>query len=346
MTKVLPNKFFAMCPAIKKCNLIYAVAVTLILFFASGVCDAQISPFYNGTVETTAVAVSAGDAFEFACREDDVERQRIEIGVMPEKVRKIEWTLILSDSIGGHKVTVNTRLEERNKYDFDHEESIIVTLSVDENEVIQKDFGSKLPISKSPIYLRLMMNGSTLSLYAGDGELVYVGKTEFAGFFDKACVSSKYGIKVKRYSALYNPSPDIPVLVEDLSDLNVMLSKCKDKRCGIWEFFDEEIDTAEAVKGGRYRFALLPSVETGGYNLIYLSGAEIEPWRWKPGMKKGELIPTPFADNYTLIWTDSMGNKIDDLSPYVMFEGEIMTLVFPLQSARFRFVRPRVHTAL
>lgn len=334
-----------MCPDIKKRELIYAFTFVLFALLSKGKCEGQISPFYKGTVGTTPITVAAGSNFDFGYGEINAERQRIDIGVMPEKIRKIDWELNLTDSTGNHFVAVNTKLVERNKYDFDHEESITITLSIDGKEVIQKDFGSKLPISKSPIYLRLMLDGETLSMYAGAGELEYAGKTIYSGFVEKGSVSSKYDIIVKRYSALYNPSPDIAVFSDDISTLHDILSKCKDNRCGVWEFFDEEIDTSVAVKGGRYKLALLPSEETGGYNLIYLSGADIEPWRWKAGMKKGELIPTPFADNYTLVWTDSMGNGIDDLSPYVMFEGEIMTLVFPLQGARLRFVRPRV-TAL
>lgn len=48
---------------------------------------------------------------------------------------------------------------------------------------------------------------------------------------------------------------------------------------------------------------------------------------------------TPFADTFTLYWIDSTGKEIDDGTPYVAMEGIIMSLVFPIQKAKFRFVK-------
>lgn len=295
---------------------------------------------YDGAITVNPVAVKAGDALTFSCYGDDAEGQRIEVGVHPDATGKIDWTLTLNDTIDNRTINVNVRKVERNKYDFDHDESIVISMTVDGKEMFSKDFGRSLSISKSTIFLRLEPDGKRISISAGSRYLEPAGSIDFEGFVDVASVSSRYNITVDRHSALYIPVPNIEQIYPDEQSVTDALARCTDNRCGIWEFFDEDVETDMALKGGRYKLALLPS-SAGGYDLIYLSGAEIASHRWSPGALKGRLIPTPFANTYNMYWVDSEGKAIDDMSPYATVEGAIMSLFFPLQKANFRFMKSR-----
>lgn len=293
---------------------------------------------YDGFVEIKPVNVKSGEIFCFDCRGDDAERQRIEVGISPASLGKTDWNMTLNDTTGNHVIRINAKRIERNKFDFDHDESIAISLSIDGEELLKKDFGKHLPISKSPVYLRVQFDGKEIILSAGSGTLETAGKIDYDGFVDYAGISSEYDITIIRHSALFMPRPIIPQVYDDETSVLAALSECTDSRCGIWDFFDEEVETRIALKGGRYRLAMLPS-DNGGYDLIYLSGAEIEPFRWNAGALKGHMSPTPFADTFTLYWIDSTGKEINDGTPYVAMDGVIMSLVFPIQKAKFRLVK-------
>lgn len=309
----------------------------LIILLSECKMGASASP-YEGLVEKAPVEIKAGESFRFDCAAGDVERQRIDIGVGAQSPGKIDWSLMLSDTVANHTIVLDTKLMETNKYDIDHEESIEMTLWIDGKEALRKDFGHKLPISRSPIYVRLLLDGRDITLMAGEGNLDYAGRVPYAGFVNNATLSAIHGIVLRRHSALYLPVPNIPMLYPGEEAVYDALEVTADPRCHVWEFFDEEVETKTALKGGRYRLALLPSGK-GGYDLIYISGAEVDSFRWCSGALKGYLEPTPFADNFTLHWIDSSGKEIDDRTPYASFEGMIMNLVFPLQKARLRFVK-------
>lgn len=315
------------------------IAVCLIAIFM--IVPIDLSAYigdYDGILCIEPATVNKDDSFHFECKGEDVVRQRIEVGVHPLYTGKIDWTLKLNDATDAHSVEINVRKDERNKYDFNHDECIVITLFIDGKEMLTKDFGNRLPISKSPIYMRIQSDGKEIALSAGAGKLESAGSVAYNGFFSNATVSSAHDISLDRYSSLHIPKPLIPQIYPDVAAVEYALSNCNDSRCAIWEYYDEEVETRIALKGGRYKFALLPS-EKGGYDIIYLSGAEVDPFRWSAGALKGRLIPTPFSDTFTLYWIDSAGKEIADLTPYATFDGIIMSLVFPIQKAKFRFVR-------
>lgn len=313
-------------------------AILLAAFLTNPVTGAAYIGDYDGIINIEPIKLKDGKNFCFDCVSDDVRGQRIEVGIQPLSPGKTDWILVLNDTIRNHSISIHTRLIERNKYDFDHDESIKLSLSIDGEELLNKDFGKRLPISKSPIYLRVQSDGKEIIVSAGDHKLETAGRVSYSGFIDKTCISSKYDIIINRYSSLYIPGPAISQKFPDETAVMKSLHKCTDTRCGIWEYFDEEVETRIAMKGGRYKLALCPS-ENGGYDLIYLSGAEIDPSLWHAGAIKGHLALTPFADTFTLYWVDSSGKEISDQTPYATIEGAIMSLVFPLQKARLRFVR-------
>lgn len=320
-------------------SVVFRMILALALYMVPGVTYAYVGD-YDGFVEIDPVVLDAGDRFRFKCRDVDVTAQRVEVGVHPKGKGKIDWDMELCDTVNDHVIVINVKRVELNKYDFDHDENIEISLYVDGDKLMCENLGHRLPMSRTPIYLRAQLNGNSIALWAGAKELYHVGSVNYSGFASGASVTSAHDITIDRHMSLHIPKRIIPKIYPDLQAVEEALSRCDDPRCHAWDFFDEEVETRIALKGGRYRLALLPS-DSEGFNLIYMSGAEIEPGRWEPGMLKGRLIPTPFADTFTLYWIDSAGKDISDGTPYATIEGVVMTLVFPLQKAKFRFVTGR-----
>lgn len=315
------------------------MAALLMLLAAPQMSVAYVGD-YDGKIELEPVTLASGGELSFDCRSREVSSQRIEVGIHPLSVGNTDWTIELADSTGTHSVAVNVSRVERNRFDFDHDENIEISMLVDGELVLRENQGNKLPISRSPIYLRVQLDGTRIAISAGAKVLYPVGKTDYNGFIDRATISSPHDIVIDRYYSMYMPDPVIPQVYPDEQSVISALAHCNDGRCHLWEFFDEEVETRIALKGGRYKLALLPATG-GGYDIIYISGAEVNYNRWKTGMLKGRLIPTPFADTFTLYWIDSAGKEISDGTPYAVLHDAVMTLVFPIHKAKFRFVSNR-----
>lgn len=292
---------------------------------------------FQGTHSSTPIEIKKHDRYGFSCG-SDAERQRIDVGVKAAAAGKIDWSINYSDTTNHHEIVLHVKLEDFNKYDIDHDEDIVITVDIDGERMLTKISGHKLPISRSPIFVRTLFNGAEISVMAGPGRLDYVGKIPYSGYVDSIEVTSVYDVTLCRHTSLYLPAPDIPHLYDKEEAIAEALASVTDPRCGIYRFFDEDVETTIAVKGGYYRLALLPA-ENGGYNLVYIDGARVKRDKWTAGMLKAWLEPTPFVGTYTLYWTDSDGNTLDDMSPYATLEGALLTVVFPIQKAKFRFVK-------
>ncbi|MCC8037761.1 MAG: hypothetical protein LIP02_06460, partial [Bacteroidales bacterium] len=117
------------------------------------------------------------------------------------------------------------------------------------------------------------------------------------------------------------------------------LSATSDPMERIWKYFDRENDPDRVRLGGKYTLATLANPR-GGYDIIYMDGAEIQAHEWTPGMLKGHLEPTPFAGRYALTWIDAVMQPMDN-----QWEGQaevnlstgLLTLNFPLLVAQVRF---------
>lgn len=105
---------------------------------------------------------------------------------------------------------------------------------------------------------------------------------------------------------------------------------------GFWTYLDRQNEMNYARPGGKYTMALVKNA-TGGYDIVYLAGAQVNNGQWSEGMLKGRLIPTIFADHFNLEWYDSMLNLIDDETSATIEQGAILTLNFPLLKAQMRF---------
>lgn len=109
---------------------------------------------------------------------------------------------------------------------------------------------------------------------------------------------------------------------------------------GFYAYLDRENDPSRGVVGGRYRLALV-SDGTGGYDIIYCSGAVANGAAWSAGMIKGRMRPTIFADTYTLEWNDSLLEPVTgDMSARIE-QGAVLKFDFPLYKLSFRLAKER-----
>ncbi len=124
------------------------------------------------------------------------------------------------------------------------------------------------------------------------------------------------------------------------SALTEYFKDSKDEVEGYWRYLDRENDPQYARPGGRYLLALVKSEdEAGGYDIVYVDGAEVHRNEWRPMMLKGHLRPTIFLGHYNLEWIDSTFEPIDRDIHASISDGAILTLSFPLLKTTLRFSR-------
>lgn len=108
---------------------------------------------------------------------------------------------------------------------------------------------------------------------------------------------------------------------------------------GHWQYLDRDNDPRYARPGGRYHLAVVAD-GTGGYDILYLGGAQILPAKWLPFMRKGRLRPTNFIGHYELSWIDSEFEEMTtDIHADLTTSGSILALSFPLLHTTMRFSR-------
>lgn len=108
---------------------------------------------------------------------------------------------------------------------------------------------------------------------------------------------------------------------------------------GIWIYLDRDTDDRYALLGGRYEVAILKNAHADSYDIIYLSGAEVNASIWQPGMLKGRLISTQFDDHYDLIWLDSKFNEHTTDIHASMSQEAILELNFTTLKSTLRLAK-------
>lgn len=127
-----------------------------------------------------------------------------------------------------------------------------------------------------------------------------------------------------------------------LRDLLDRVSTSDDRNEGLWEYFGAESDVSKVTVGGRYIVATV-SDGAGGYDIVYVAGAESNSGPWEPMTLKGHLRPTIFSGDYDLEWIDAVGNGVSgDTYARLSDDGSLLSAGFPSHGAmlKFRRVRP------
>ncbi|MDE6741960.1 MAG: LysE family translocator [Muribaculaceae bacterium] len=129
--------------------------------------------------------------------------------------------------------------------------------------------------------------------------------------------------------------------VMDEGEVLTLLDRCGARSVdlpGLYSMLDYEHDDAYARLGGAYRLAVLPAESGDWYDVYYLGGARENAATWRPGMKKGRLAPTPFANVYDIEWKDAEGEwMLQDVQGEFDSLAGTLTVKFPYQSASIRF---------
>ena len=133
-------------------------------------------------------------------------------------------------------------------------------------------------------------------------------------------------------------STAVPPLTQwtDLGLLEAYLTRSDDPIEGLYSYMDRENNPVVARLGGMYRLALVKN-QSAGYDILYMSGAEVNASRWQFGMLKGTLTPTLFVGQYDLIWRDAMGEPITLDCHATVEPGALFKVEFPLLDASIRF---------
>lgn len=146
-------------------------------------------------------------------------------------------------------------------------------------------------------------------------------------------------------SATVGDVKSVPIEDSVMSEADVFssLAGCQDHSMelpGIYSMFDYEQDDGYARIGGAYRIAVLPSVSDAdeGFDLFYLGGARENAPRWRAGMKKGWLKPTPFSNVFDVGWCDAEGEwMLFDVQAEFDALARTLTVKFPYQGSSIRF---------
>ncbi|MDE7419089.1 MAG: LysE family translocator [Muribaculaceae bacterium] len=107
---------------------------------------------------------------------------------------------------------------------------------------------------------------------------------------------------------------------------------------GVYSLLDYEFDDTYARPGGLYRLAILPDEASEGFCIFYLEGAKINASIWSPGMIKGKLMPSPFANVFNVEWIDAEGSLMrSDIQAEFDPLALSLTIKFPYQSSSMRY---------
>ena len=124
-----------------------------------------------------------------------------------------------------------------------------------------------------------------------------------------------------------------------LEDLKSYLAASHDPYEGFWTYYDRSTDPVRAGVGGHYVVATVAA--DGGYDIIYISGAETDHAAWQPLRLKGRLSPTSLHATFDLYWLQPSGLPVGNDCGAVI-DGDLLTLQFPYWKA---VVRLRRHLA-
>lgn len=195
---------------------------------------------------------------------------------------------------------------------------------------------------ENSIAVEMYENGE-IKLFAGNGELELR--------YNTAAQDILYGersviIQGQASASLIvdecEPSPD--VLLATSWTLPTINSYFTDNRHslkpleGYWSYLDQDTNDTYARLGGEYRVAIIAD-DDGGYMILYVSGAKINPQRWHSGMLKGRLQPSLFPNNYNMLWFDAEMQPVYAETFAQSEQEDLLSLNFPTLKSIIRLYR-------
>lgn len=129
-------------------------------------------------------------------------------------------------------------------------------------------------------------------------------------------------------------APSVPQLF-DASSLAMRLDGSRPP-AGYYRYLDSDVEESYAGLGGRYSLALVPAAD-GGFDIVFVAGAERNSSGWSTGMLKGHMKPTIFQNHYDLTWYDAEKRTLSGECSATLDQNALLTLSFPILKSQLRF---------
>ena len=262
-----------------------------------------------------------------------------------QKIANPSWGVVFNYTSPQNYCALILKANNSNPYDILDKRSLTCTLlriADGKHEVLaSQSITDNVDLYQGSNLISIIGNQSNLSVKIGKTEL----KQIFSANIDitpgsKAGIFTGPGSKtaVERFIIKHEQDP-AAVLNTAWTENRIAkhIAKSSDPNEGIWQYLDRIIDEKQLKLGGRYKLALIAT--PSGYDIIYISGAEVNATKWQTGMIKGRLIKTPFPNNYDLIWYDALFAPFSTDVNATIDGSSIITFNFPVHNTQLRFVK-------
>jgi len=138
--------------------------------------------------------------------------------------------------------------------------------------------------------------------------------------------------------------PDPRLGVSHFADSDVRksyFSRSTDPIEGEWVLYDRTFEDTRLRPGGDYRLAVVS--DSGGYSLIYLSGARKNVSSWIMGMEKGRMSRTSFANVFDVCWLDPAGHYLEGEIKAQFIAPDILTMQFVDHASTLRLRKTKAY---
>lgn len=194
----------------------------------------------------------------------------------------------------------------------------------------------------------------SMDVWIGNDLEYFVGECGAAGNATQLCLDGTVPLDIKYVAVTSEPSFAAKLGARwNPEELNEYISSHNSSVEGLWEFLDRDNNMKLASPGGKYGLSvvkydssrsgdildLVPDYEDKmpAYEILYMSGAEVNADEWCPAMVKGLLYPTVFENHFDLVWFDAYMEPMAGEQWADFVQGSILSLNFPLLRAQMRF---------
>ncbi len=273
-------------------------------------------------------------------------------------IGKAAWRLVWTDTDGRALRLLEVKWGNEGLVDaFDRRFLMLTVDSITGN-------GVAVPLLEKKLFDKVALYGgdNTVAIDEKDGKMsVWIGcdLEYFVGECDvcnatQLCLEGSLPLDVRYVAVTSEPSFAARLGARwNTDELNEYISSHNSSVEGLWEFLDRDNNLKLASPGGKYGLSVVKydSSRSGdilglvpdyadklpAYEILYMSGAEVNASEWHPAMVKGLLYPTVFENHFDLVWFDSYLEPMAGEQWADLIQGTILSLNFPLLRAQMRF---------
>lgn len=245
----------------------------------------------------------------------------------------------------GRALTINISSFEADKTDNISTPYTLITITSDTDSLPL--FSKKLDVREfhsryKPNQLNIKRNDNqiTVSLGPNSKTTIFSSSRPLLGNIISVGFSASAQTTIKiSHIAIRTPDIHISTPCYTSAQIDSITTTTHNPREGKWALLDYSTDDSCLRIGGRYRIAIISDPDSKGhYDILYLSGAEISPGNWLPGMVKGHLKPTSLPSLFSLQWYDSEGRQLSrDATLQFDATNHTFTITLPSASSTIRF---------